>query len=264
MAEPKRQGIGCLSMFLLWTLIIIIAASKSNSHQEFIDNFPAIPILIVFIIIGIIIEVLISKNAESSPMASKLIDLENKQLQDDRKYSSYFKSVNYVGGHEAYSDVVIGNLGITDVNLVFFFDDKFSEGEWSVKTKNILFNIPLNKIDNLVYDTSENITLSRFLLIGLASFVFKKKTCYLIINYKSESNVGNQVIFETGTKKNQEFFNQLNIARNKVSNEILIIERSNANNLITEQIKELSKLKDDGIVTEEEFNNKKKELLSRL
>ncbi|MBS4022541.1 MAG: SHOCT domain-containing protein [Dethiobacter sp.] len=71
--------------------------------------------------------------------------------------------------------------------------------------------------------------------------------------------------------KDYEKFNELipqkafTIVNTIKTNDIIdsVLNESTGSNIL-DQIRELAKLKDEGILTEEEFSNKKKELLARI
>lgn len=56
----------------------------------------------------------------------------------------------------------------------------------------------------------------------------------------------------------------INFVKSNVTEKETIVTKEAKNNDIPNQIRELSKLKDDGILTEEEFNNKKAMLLEKM
>ncbi len=267
MATPKHQGKGCLTMFLLWGFIIFIAMLQHGDSNTFYDNFPAFTLLIIFIVIGIIIEKYISKNAKDTPIPSKINEIEKRQGEEGLKYISYLNNVTYIGGHDSYMNKRDGNIGLKKDEIVFYSDKIKTIDNWQTTVKSVKFTIKLDKIEKITYELSENITMGRFLTVGLAAFVFKKKTYYLIIDYKSNAGVLNQVVFETGSKKNQLFLNELNIKRNKFI-ELNTKENKHTdekvNKNITGKIRELAKLRDDGILSEEEFMESKRKLLGHI
>ena len=57
--------------------------------------------------------------------------------------------------------------------------------------------------------------------------------------------------------------NKTNVTDNIVKNTMTVTTKENNHDIII-QIEQLAKLKDNNILTEEEFNTKKQELLSRL
>lgn len=122
------------------------------------------------------------------------------------------KRITYEGGHPELSKKIFGDLKIAS-DAIVFTEAWLSEA---------LFKVPVRDITNIRYDTSENITLGRMVLLGLGAFAFKKKTYYLVIDYKSPNGIDYQVVFETGTNKDLNFLNVLNKKR-----EQLIIETSN-------------------------------------
>lgn len=258
MASPKGEGKGCLSMFLLWTFIVIIGMFTSDNF----DDFPTLTLLIVFIIIGIIIEKAISSDAKKTPIPSKITEIEKKQGEEGLQYRSYLKNVTYISGHESYTKQCIGNIGIKKDEIVFYSDEIKTIDNWQTVVKSIKFTIKLDKIESIAYDLSEKITAGRLLLIGLASFAFKKKTYYLVINYKSKAGVLNQVVFETGSKKDQVFYNELNAQKNKYISENNVNDNSKKD--ISKELRELAKLKDEEILSEEEFQESKRKLLEQI
>jgi len=140
------------------------------------------------------------------------IRLEREKLINEANAVKISSDINYIGGHEIYSNMKKGKLYLYDDRIDFYSSEIFgNESERNVP----LFSIPMNEVSTIAYDLSENISLSRFIMLGLASFVFKKKTYYLIIRYVNRVGVENEVVFETGGIKDQTLFNVLNILRNK-------------------------------------------------
>lgn len=100
----------------------------------------------------------------------------------------------------------------------------------------------------------------------MASLAMQKKEVhkneYLVISYM-ESGINNKVIiepYEAGAIYN--FINKSRVEYNR-EHQILTNE-DKATSDITDRILNLSELKDEGILTEDEFQNKKSELLLKL
>lgn len=112
--------------------------------------------------------------------------------------------------------------------------------------------------------------LGGFLLgpVGLlAAASAKKKGVYLIaVNFKD----GNSSLLEVDEKiyqallKKLAFIKNNNDNSNDNSNERNNVAANDSDNNILNQIKQLAELKDQGILTEEEFSKKKVELLAKL
>lgn len=121
-----------------------------------------------------------------------------------REAKKFMQFINYEGGHDTYSKSTKGELLLIDNGIEFY--DKF---------RRLAFTISSDKIKNIRYDTSENISLGKMLMFGLGSFAMKDKTYYLLIDYVSDKGIDNQLVFETGETKNQDFVNELNVLRNE-------------------------------------------------
>lgn len=265
MAHSKSQGWGCLPMFLLWTFMLMAGAFGSVNSD---DGHPLL-VLVIFTIIGITIEVSISKSQSKRPMTEKIKSAESEAREKRKQYIKHLDGVTYIGGYESISTQMNGNIGLKKKGIIFYIDGVIGGNEedngWVADAINEMFTIPFENITNIIYDTTENITLGRVIAIGVFAALLKKKNNYFVVEYINEANVKNTVIFGTGSKKNQEFLNEAIVLKNanarenkpKVKNQII-------ENNLTDKIRELAKLKDEGILTEEEFSSKKKELLSKI
>jgi len=138
--------------------------------------------------------------------------LEREKLTKQAKAVKVSNDMKYIGGHEEYGNMKKGQLYLYDDRVDFYSSEIFID---DVERNTPLFSIQMNEISAIAYDLSENITLPRFIMLGLASFVFKKQTYYLIIKYINKAGIENEVVFETGDIKDQKLFNVLNISRNK-------------------------------------------------
>lgn len=165
-----------------------------------------------------------------------------------------FSKAKYMGGHPELLGEKLGKLTVKSIGVFYQVD----------KNYNSIF-IPVEKITKAEFQTGEQVSkneaLSRILAFSGFSFAFEKKArerhMYLTIYY-SENGVECGILFESKeanriasavTKIMQEYAKV-----NKVTNDISIIEL----------MKEISMLKAMSVITEEEFNEKKKELLSRI
>jgi hypothetical protein len=152
------------------------------------------------------------------------------------------------------------------------------EGTLKVKSTGILFRKGVQQFCMQIQDIikvesktneqiSKDVTLTRLIALGIFAFGLKKKRIdkhtYLVITY-SDCGIENTILFETDhaqtisgaiikAKQQQEINNpkvSVNIQENTFD--------------IPEQIKKLADLKEQGILTEDEFQKKKDELLSRI
>ncbi|MDF2941984.1 MAG: hypothetical protein K0S01_842 [Herbinix sp.] len=160
----------------------------------------------------------------------------------------------YLGGHpdiigEKEGDITVKSTGV-------FFND--------TQNFNFIF-FPIEKLLKSEFLTGEQISkneaFSRILAFSGFSFAFKRKTrekhMYLTINYLL-NDVECQVLFETKSA------NRLASAIAKIVQEYVTNNKVDTRLSVYARMKELSELKALGILTEEDFNEKKRELLSKI
>ncbi|MFP4698052.1 MAG: SHOCT domain-containing protein [Eubacteriales bacterium] len=276
MKEKKNnQGKGLLTALIVWIIFMIISQIALNQQEESVEII--ITISLICLIGGLFYEIVIifkktdRRYYEEENIPKELIEIKKQEKEKDKAYIKKLEDVTYVGGHEKFSKISKGVIGIKEGILTFYINNRKYIGYDYTIIKNEIFSLATKNIKKITYELSEQITAVRYLLIGIASFAFKKKTYYLIIDYVSENGVDNQVIFETGSEKDQNFYNELNVQRNKYisvkseTEEIKNITSSKDNESdIYEQIKNLGELKSMDLISEEEYNEKKKILLDKI
>lgn len=83
--------------------------------------------------------------------------------------------VEYLGGHPLYMKKDKGELRVSPSDVSF----------WSGRiSKSMRFIVPLTDIKKVDVQESNKITLTRALLLGFASLVFKKKKKYLVLYFE--------------------------------------------------------------------------------
>ena len=171
-----------------------------------------------------------------------------------------FDGAEYLGGHPDIPQTRQGLITINKAGLFFSTMLPFS-----------CFIIPIENIKKAEFKTEEQIhkdvTLGRLLLFGVFAFGMKKKTKtqknYLVVIYE-ENGIENIVIFEA--QKAGALASAIARARQEYikENPAAEIKDTPAVIDIPEQIRKLAELKEQGIITQEEFEVKKKELLSKM
>ena len=254
--EEKVAQEGTSRLLIVFVLSIITSILSYTLTNDFLIAFSAWSwSFILFLWIGAKIVRLTASKEEREIIDRNLNDFNSKinEYTELKKMNQNIEYVKYISGYHDYTEVnVKGTLFIIEDNIVFYKTSNRITGE-------VAFKVPIKQIKNIVYDLAEQITLGRALLFGVLSFAFKKKTYYLVIEYSTNKGVNNQLVIETGAKKNLEFMNSLNIVRNK-----LFEENSDSTNNIINQIKMMSELKEANILSEKEFIEKKEELLKKL
>lgn len=182
---------------------------------------------------------------------------ENKLVYDENLKNSgltvAFGKVKYLGGYPDLLGEREGNIMVKSVGVFF-----------QAKQNYKFIFIPLEKLVNAEFKTGEEISkneaLSRILAYSGFEFAFNKKTrdkhMYLTINYR-ENDVESSILFESASA------NKLASAVTKIIQDYAK-EKKITSISFFEGMKQISELKAMSILTEEEFIEKKKELLSRL
>ncbi len=134
------------------------------------------------------------------------------------------------------------------------------------------FFIPYEAITGMAVDTAERMTLTRVLLVGIFAFGLKKKDKFLKLDFQDDTGTAVSAIFGKGPGCDVPTL-QGRIAQAKhdylaACPEAVVVEaepiESSATTDISATIENLAQLRDKGILSEEEFQQKKTELLSRL
>ena len=82
-------------------------------------------------------------------------------------------SVEYLGGHPLFMKKSGGELRVSDTEISF----------WSGIAKNKKWVVPLKDIKQVAIQDQDKITLTRALLLGFASLIFKKKKRFLVLYF---------------------------------------------------------------------------------
>ena len=134
------------------------------------------------------------------------------------------------------------------------------------------FFIPYEAITAMTVDTAERMTLTRVLLVGIFAFGLKKKDKFLKLDFQDDTRTAVSAIFGKGPGCDVPTL-QGRISQSKhdylaACPEAVVVEaepiESNATTNISATIENLAQLRDKGILSEEEFQQKKTDLLSRL
>lgn len=160
----------------------------------------------------------------------------------------------YLGGHPELLNEKAGNITVKSTGVFF-----------QVNLNYDFIFIPIEKIEKAEFKTGEEISknefLSRILAYSGFSFAFNKKTrekyMYLTVTYK-ENDVESSVLFECNSA------NRIASAITKILQEQAKDKKLVTDISFVELMKELSVLKAMSILTDEEYSEKKKDLLSRI
>lgn len=205
--------------------------------------------------------------------AAKKAKKEKEKQEFEAKHG---KSISYLSGK-----YMGGNLPFKaneDVSITCYENDVILHSAMSLWVHDNDLVIPYNRLEPFSIKTEEQIekdvTLTRLLLVGIFAFGLKKKKVtksqYLVLSGTDETDSVTNAIFEIDRLSAMNI-NRANEARktflinnpSESTKEIARDENQSAVDPI-EQIKKLAELKQIGAITEEEFEAKKSELLSRV
>lgn len=183
---------------------------------------------------------------------------ENKIVfQDNLKNSGVtlaLSKAKYLGGYPDILEEKTGKITVKNVGVFF-----------SINRTNQYFFIPVEEIQKAEFksgeDISKNELFSRFLAYSGFKFAFKKKErekhMYLTVHY-IENKVECTLLFESSSA------NRLASIITKITQEHAKESKITNDTSLIEMMKEINLLKAMSVITEAEYNEKKKELLSRI
>lgn len=120
-------------------------------------------------------------------------------------------SVEYLGGHPIYMKKDSGELRVDDSEISFW------SGRFSKQQK---FSVSLTKIKKVEVQEQNKITLTRALVLGMASLIFKKKKKFLVL-YFDVAGLESGAIFDfpkdSGDKRKTEMMQTILMAKDKLT-----------------------------------------------
>jgi len=179
-----------------------------------------------------------------------------------------------------------GDAAARQVNVVYV------QGPWGVKANSQMtmtlddaglvlrigvinkqeFFLPYESITGMTVDTAERMTLTRVLLVGIFAFGLKKKDKFLKLDFRDDTGTAASAIFGKGPGCDvptlQGRISQAKHDYLASCPEAAVVEgepvAANGTSDVSDTIAKLAQLRDQGILSDEEFQQKKAELLSRL
>jgi hypothetical protein len=179
---------------------------------------------------------------------------EHKQKVADQKDAKGKKievlvNAEYLGGYDKYRKT-LGNLTFFDKQVKFH------------AVLNAKFTIPNEQIANVAIEgsnmASKRVTATRLLAIGIFAFAVKKNDneSYLTFELKD----GQEVIFKIKSLSPAELKAKLNKVLVNYKSKPATTQ-ADGNSSVADELGKLAKLKEQGILTQAEFDKKKQELL---
>lgn len=204
---------------------------------------------------------LLDKMKEAGDKASKSVANSYKEHQqkvadtkDRRGNRLEALSLQYMGGY--------GDKKKAQGILTFY--DKQTEFSSPLSTK---FTIDNGQITNVAIEgkdeVNRRVTVTRLLAVGIFAFALKKKNkdkeAYLTIELAD----GQEVIFFIDKKSPMELRTKLAkvISKVKQAGVVAQVSQQSSQGSVADELTKLAKLKEQGVLTQEEFDKKKSELL---
>jgi predicted RNA-binding Zn-ribbon protein involved in translation (DUF1610 family) len=163
-----------------------------------------------------------------------------------------------------------GFAGVTEHQRV---DMHFGATQLTVKTtfgaEMPLWAMPYDKIKGIHIDTAEHLTAARLLFTGILAFGLKKETRYLVVSFEDAHGLMHNPVFEGGgidaaQQAIYQWIEKTGVQPQTPQAASQPQKPQTAPIDVTEQIKKLGELRDQGLLTEQEFDSKKQELLARM
>ena len=220
---------------------------------------------ITFLLLGLGFVILIawaivSGIKESKEYKRKTLETKEKMTPILRKHGEIVNEfdVNYLGGHPSYNNM---NCTIKLFKELIVLLDYSTDSYAEIHYKDI-FDVELVSKEHI----TQSPTLGKFLIFGVASLAMQEqkvqKNNFIIISF-SDSGINTKVIFKT--LEASQIYSLINKCRIEYNKEHGVSDyKTNNSTDALEQIKKLSELRDEGILTEDEFQEKKRELLSKI
>lgn len=288
--EEVKSMEGCLAIILIAVVIVLFI------------NYPLPAMVVTAAIIAVISFISANREADEEDKVrlkkesferahQKYSDFKSKITIPDNA-----SKVNYKKGNATILNTKVF-MWIEDNDLCFFPTKSPSSDTASDIKKIILYKIPISKIEyyatsgDVVYENKITgggggssfegalvggaiaggagaIIGSRNKIDPISSELITHDSRETFLKYFDDNNLKHSMVFDF---KDYEKFNELipqkafTIVNTIKTNDIIdsVLNESTGSNIL-DQIRELAKLKDEGILTEEEFSNKKKELLARI
>ncbi|MGA2885224.1 MAG: zinc ribbon domain-containing protein [Halobacteriota archaeon] len=126
--------------------------------------------------------------------------------------------------------------------------------------------IPYNRLRNVQSMTKESLSAARMLLVGIYAFAWKKNKVYLVITFIDEAGVEQNPVFDVeGISGIQPFlYQQMLKARTLEPATPQPVPQPTSQDDPMEKLAKLKNMVDGGLITEEEYNTKKGEILAKM
>ena len=315
MEHSNKQGMGCITMFILWIIIALCSCSNNSTDLNTIEGINkkiatlkfavdhpilshyVLLSLFILIIVGLIIERIIS--IKQRPMLEKIKELKQAKIAtENTKRTNYIEKYNIPNITKNIfcieADFLYSNVrNVRNTELLIWKDNKdmyFTEsnykndiGKYEIRLENIISFVRQGDVyteTNVTGGGGGGSSLTGAVLGGVvaggagAVIGSRKKTTSIKTETKRIDDRKTILEYEYLEEKHYMFFDsatyevllklipQKEINFSNKDNKVKFKKTNQIN--ITEKIRELAKLKDEGILTEEEFNSKKKELLLKF
>lgn len=252
---------------IYYFFMILILAFLFYTVESLFGTTGIILLTIVFVALGGWCIYYLVKLYKLYRTGKKNIEQSKKEIDTllNKKYGNSHESWNigYLGGHSSFNYSNPLNCYLKLYNDVMVLVDYSSESYAEICYKDIT---------DIEVMTKEHITksptLSKFLLFGVASLAMQKESIhynqYVVISYNDNGIKSKLILNSSQAGKIWSTINRYRVQYNEKHGIMPEIDQSINDNNIIEQIRELAKLRDENIITEDEFQDKKKELLSKM
>ena len=110
------------------------------------------------------------------------------KLQPQEKEELIVAPMDYMGGHTEYRKPAVGYILLKPDSLSYI------AGEGSLNKMNV--HIPIEDFKAIEIQTTKEVTIARWFLIGAWSILFKEKKEYMVLTYEDKSKMLQHLIFD--------------------------------------------------------------------
>jgi len=164
------------------------------------------------------------------------------------KYPAKIKA-KYIGGYGAFPEP-------KDVKLQTYPD--------LLEVPELGLTIPYSQLQNVQTMTEEKLKASRIFLVGILAFAWKKRTPYLVLTFTDEAGIEQNPVFDVATSAIVFLYQQMVNARTLEAAAPQPVPQLASREDPMEKLANLKNMVDAGLITEEEYNTKKGEVLSQM
>lgn len=157
----------------------------------------------------------------------------------------------YIGGYAAYPEP-------KDVRMLTYPDH--------LEVRELGLSVSYNELQKVQTMTEERLKASRIFLVGIFAFAWKKRTPYLVITFTDEAGIEQNPVFDVAAISAIQPFLYQQMVKARPSEPLTPqpVLRPASKEDPMEKLAKLKNMVNAGLITEEDYNTKKAEILAKM